>query len=321
MGKGVKVGSGEKFVLAPETRTFIIQPNGTPHSTRISSGNARHGNSAHLNLLEQRRIGGGSTPSTSIIMRRIVPPIFAMLGAVLVSAAAEPPVPPPLLDLRNPGKPPLLSTWAFAGGKAVLKIECPSKTGLVVRQFQVNGNIVAPIAGPPPPGPLKPGLNFLEIPMPATSKRGRVLCKIGTVSKSNPDGTLVANLMVDILPENAWASLAKHAGNGRVFIDPEYGKFRIWADEHGIRSRPVSSDPPIGYHFGKPPVLADAPAEPLFIVFERAASDTLPVIEVISGSNVTKIILPPGFLEQIPDSASAQALLLKHLGLLNQPKN
>ena len=52
------------------------------------------------------------------------------------------------------------------------------------------------------------------------------------------------------------------------------------------------------------------------IIFERDQPDAFPVIEVLTSPEVTKILLPPGFLSDLPNSATAQALLLKHLKLL-----
>ena len=63
--------------------------------------------------------------------------------------------------------------------------------------------------------------------------------------------------------------------------------------------------------------MLEVPMEAKFIIYERESPDPLPVIEVISGKASTTILLPPGFLGSLPASVPAQALLLKHLQLLN----
>jgi len=244
-----------------------------------------------------------------------IPLLSIVVGGLTAAFAAEP-LPPPLLDLRQPERPPVLGTWAFAEGRATLRIESTAALQLSTNQFQVDGKSVIPLADHQPLGSFNPGLNLLEIPLPAKAQRGKVLCKIGAASEAKPDGELIVNLMVDILPRDAWASLSKHAKNGQLFINPAYKEFKAWANGHDLPSLPVPPTELILYYFGKPGGPSEAPPPARFIIYERAAPDPLPVIEVMASPNVTKIIVPPGFLQQVPDSAAAQALLLKHLTLL-----
>ena len=218
----------------------------------------------------------------------------------------------PLVDLRVAAEALRLSTWAHAGGKAAIRIESPESLTLTCDIYQVDGKTVISLARGVVLDSLTPGANLLEIPLPEKSQRGKLLLKIA----STPAGKLIANLFVDILPKDAWDSLSKHAENGKVFIDPSLKNLASWAQSHAIPSTPVTSETPAEYYFGKPTGNPNAPPPGRFIIFERETPDAFPVIEVITAPEVTKILLPPGFLENFPTSATAQALLLKHLKLL-----
>ena len=218
----------------------------------------------------------------------------------------------PTVDLRNPGKTPLLSTWAPAGGKAALQLEAPDALDLNCEIYQVDGRTVISLASGVALDSLKPGANRLEIQLPEKSVRGKLLFKIASAA----DGKPVANLMVDILPKDAWDSLSKLAKGGKVSIDPTLKAFQSWAASHDISGTEATPRNPVEYHFGKPDGNPDSPPPGRFVIFERDAPDAFPVIEVLTFPGFTKILLPPGFLASLPDSATAQALLLKHLQLL-----
>lgn len=221
-------------------------------------------------------------------------------------------LPLPIVDLRIAGNPPLLTAWASAAGKTAIRLEVLEPSELTGEAYQVDGGVVIPINRSINLPPVKPGSNLLEIPLPEKSDHGKVLFKIA----SSPDGKLIANLIVDILPADAWDSLSKQAKEGKVSIDPTLKVFWAWADSHGIPSTQVQPDRPVEYCFWKPAGNSNAPPPGRFIIFERDAPDAFPVIEVLTSPDVTKILLPPGFLASLPDSATAQALLLKHLKLL-----
>lgn len=225
-------------------------------------------------------------------------------------SAAQPPT--PTVDLRDSAKTPLLAAWAHAGGKAVLKLESPGKLQISCDIYQIDGAAALPIIHGLALPPLEPGANLLEIPIPEKSERGKLLVKIA----STPDGELIANLMVNLLPKDAWDSFSKHAKDGKVSIDPALKAFKSWAASHDIPATEATTENPADYYFGKPAGNANSPSPGRFVIFERDAPDVFPVIEVLTFPEVTKILLPPGFLENLPESATAQALLLKHLNLL-----
>lgn len=249
-------------------------------------------------------------------MRNFIPLLLTLLACQCGAFATDALLPPPRLDLRLQEKPPQLSTWAFAQGTARVDIETKDTLELITRQFQVDGKTAISLSAPLPLSPLISGLNQLEVPMPAKAQRGHILCKIFTVTDAQPDGKLLANLLVNILPPDAWVSLSKQAESGQVFIDPSLTDFKSWATDNGIPSLAVPPANPFLYHFGKPSPPPESPPPARFIIFERDTPDPLPVIEVINSPTLTKIILPPGFLQQLPHSAPSQALLLKHLNLL-----
>ena len=227
-----------------------------------------------------------------------------------VIAVAE--IPLPSVDLRHSEKPPLLATWAHAGGKAAIQMEAPEALALGCDIYQVDGRGAIPISRGIVLERLEPGANRLEIPLPAKAERGKLLFKITIPTEAG----LLANLMVDILPEDALDSLAKQAEQGRVWIDPQLKPFRAWASSRGISSTQPATGKPVEFHFGKPAGDPNLPPPGRVLIFERDQPDAFPVIEVLASPEVTKVLLPPGFLSGIPDSATAQALLLKHLKLL-----
>jgi hypothetical protein len=231
----------------------------------------------------------------------ICPPIIAM------AEMAEPSV-----DLRVSKEPPLLATWAHARGKAAIRFETPDARSLACDIYQVDGRSVIPMAREVALDGLEAGANRLEIPLPEKSERGKLLFKIS----DSTDKELLANLMVDILPEDALDSLAKQSRQGRVWIDPQLKSFRAWALSRGVSSNPPVSGKPVEFHFGKPVGNPNLPSPGRVLVFERDQPDAFPVIEVASSPEVTKILLPPGFLSEVPNSATAQALLLRHLHFL-----
>lgn len=235
-----------------------------------------------------------------------------LANALCLSMIAMAEMPVPSVDLRVSEKPPLLTTWAHAGGKAAIQLESVDVQPLTCDIYQVDGRSVIPISRDVALDELKPGANRLEIPLPEKSERGKLLFKI---TASNED-KLLANLMVDILPKDALDSLAKQSKQGRVWIDPQLKAFHAWAGSHGISSTEPTSGKPVGFHFGKPAGNPNLPQPGRVIIYERDQTDAFPVIEVITSAEVTKILLPPGFLSDIPNSATAQALLLKRLKLL-----
>ncbi len=239
-----------------------------------------------------------------------MPPLLPIAICLPMIAMAEMPL--PSVDLRVSEKPPHLITWAHAGGKAVIQVEAPETLALGCDIYQVDGRSTIPISRDIVLDELKPGANRLEIPLPEKSERGKLLFKI---SDSN-DARLLASLMVDILPKDALDSLVKQSKQGRVWIDPQLKVFHAWAASHGIASTEPTPESPVEFHFGKPDGNPDLPLPGRLIIFERDQPDALPVIEVITFPEVTKILLPSGFLEMLPTSATAQALLLRHLHLL-----
>jgi hypothetical protein len=242
-------------------------------------------------------------------MHRALITIALALWIPWVSAAG---LPTPTVDLRDPAETPPLATWAHAGGTAALKLESPRNLDLVCDIYQIDRGAALPIARGLALPPLKPGDNLLQIPLPKTSERGKLLLKI----ISSPDGKPISNLMVDILPKDAWDSLSKCARDGKVFIDPSLRTFKTWAASHDIPASEATPEKTAEYYFGKPAAHPDSPQPGRFVIFERDAPDAFPVIEVLTFPGVTKIVLPPGFLETLPGSATAQALLLKSLNLL-----
>lgn len=179
--------------------------------------------------------------------------------------------------------------------------------------YQVDGKTVISLIRGQALNSLTPGANLLEIPLPEKSQRGKLLFKIA----SAPDGKLITNVIVDILAKDAWDGLSKFAMDGKVFIDPTYKTFASWAQSHAIPSTLLTPEKSVEYYFGKPTGNPNAPPPGRYVVYEREAPDAFPVIEVIIFPEITKVLLPPGFLENMPDSATAQALLLKHLKLLH----
>ncbi|MCB1130429.1 MAG: hypothetical protein KDN05_04815 [Verrucomicrobiae bacterium] len=242
-------------------------------------------------------------------MNRIVSIVALAIWLPWISVAQ---VPLPTVDLRVPGNPPLLSTWAHAHGKAIVRIEAPGPMDMACDVYQVDGKSALVIARGVAIPSVVPGANQLEIPLPEPSARGRLLIKI----TSSGDGNTLANLIVDILPEDAWASLTKHASAGGVYIDPSLKTFRTWAATHGVSKSAASPEKPVAFYFGKAAAAPGARPPGRYLIFERESPDALPVIEVLSFPEVTKILVPPGFLENLPDSATSQALLLRHLKLL-----
>ena len=225
-------------------------------------------------------------------------------------AMAEMPL--PAVDLRVSGNPPLLTTWAHAGGKAAIMIEAARNHPINCDIYQVDGRSAIPISRDVVLDELLPGANRLEIPIPGKSERGRLLIKITATT----DAKLLANLMVDILPKDALDSLAKQSQQGRVWIDPEFEAFHAWAASHGISSTKPAPGAPAVFHFGKPTGNPNLPPPGRVIVFERDQPDAFPVIEVITSPEVSKILLPPGFLDSLPTSATAEAILLRSMHLL-----
>ncbi|MEY3898126.1 MAG: hypothetical protein RLZZ214_3647 [Verrucomicrobiota bacterium] len=225
-------------------------------------------------------------------------------------AMAEMPL--PSVDLRVSEKAPLLTTWAHAGGKATLQLETTDAQPLTYDVYQVDGRSVIPVSRDLVLDELKPGANRLEIPLPEKSERGKLLFKISASTKDD----LIAKLTVDILPKDALDSLSKQSKQGQVWIEPKFKEFHAWAATHGISSTAPTSGKPVEFHFGKPTGNPNLPPPGRVLIYERDQPDAFPVIEVISSPEVTKILLPPGFLSDVPNSATAQALLLKHLKLL-----
>ena len=218
----------------------------------------------------------------------------------------------PSVDLRVSEKAPLLTTWAHAGGKVAIKLEAAGALSLTCAIYQVDGRSVIPISRGITLDDLKPGANRIEIPLPEKSERGKLLFKITASTKKE----LIANLMVNVLSKDAMDSLIKQSKEGRVWVDPKLTTFHAWALSHGISSTAPTSGKPVEFHFGKPTGDPNLPPPGRVIIFERDQPDSFPVIEVITSPDVTKIILPPGFLSDLPDSATAQALLLKYMKLL-----
>lgn len=225
-------------------------------------------------------------------------------------AMAEMPL--PSLDLRVSEKPPLLITWAHAGGKALIQVEAPETAALGCNIYQVDGRSAIPISRDIVLDELKPGANRLEIPLPEKAERGKILFKISDTTEDK----LLANLMVDILPKDALHSLAKQSKQGRVWIAPELKVFHAWAASHDISSTEPTSGKPVEFHFGKPAGNPNLPPPGRVLICERDQSDAFSVIEVLTSPEVTKILLPHDFLTDLPNSATAQALLLKYLKLL-----
>lgn len=227
-----------------------------------------------------------------------------------IAAMAELPV--PMVVLGGDDEAPLLTTWAHASGKAVIRIESPESLALICDIYQLDGRSVIPISREMTLDELKRGANRLEIPLPETSKRGKLLFKISTSTKDK----LIANLMVDILSKDALESLVNQSKQGRVWIDPKLKDFTAWAVSHGISSTAPTSEKPAEFYFSKPIGNSNPPPLGRVLIFERDQPEAFPVIEVITIPEVTKILTPSGFLSDVPHSATAQALLLKYLKLL-----
>ena len=225
-------------------------------------------------------------------------------------AMAEMPL--PSVDLRVSEKAPLLTTWAHAGGKVAIQLEAAGALALTCDIYQVDGRSAIPISRDIVLDELKPGANRLEIPLPEKSERGKLLFKITASIKDES----IANLMVDILPKDALDSLVKQSKQGQIWIDPSLKVFHAWAASHGVSSTAPSSGKPVEFHFGKPTGNPKLPLLGRVFIYERDQPDAFPVIEVLITPEVTKILTPPGFLSDLPNSATAQALLLKHLKLL-----
>jgi hypothetical protein len=221
-------------------------------------------------------------------------------------------IPLPSIDLRILEKPPLLTTWAHAGGKVAIQLESSDAQPLTCDIYQVDGRIVIPISREVALTDLKPGANRLEIPLPEKSERGKLLFKI----TASAEAKLLADLMVDILPKDALDSLAKQSKQGQVWIDPQLKDFHAWAKSQGISSTSPTSGKPIAFHFGKPLGNPNPPLPGRVLIYERDQPDALPIIEVIISPDFSKILLPPGFLADVPHSAVAEALMLRHLHLL-----
>lgn len=224
----------------------------------------------------------------------------------LVSAAQ---IPIPHANLAEPGPAPVLATWAAAGQSAPISLKSTAPLRLSHSIYQAAGPMLMPVSSKLPLPPLIPGENHVEIPLPASSERGNLLIRIA----SDEDGKALVHLSVHLLPADAWENLVRTADDGGVFIDPALTEFRTWAAGLGVRSPDRRLDQPVAYYFGRPEATPDA----RFIIYERESPDPLPVIEVITGKTATTILLPPGFLKLLPASVPAQALLLKHLQLLN----
>lgn len=175
----------------------------------------------------------------------------------------------PMVDLRNPGGTPLLSTWAHAGGKTALQIEAPSALELYCEIYQVDGQSVIVLAREVTLVALKPGANLLEIQLPEKSERGKLLFKIA----STRDGKPVVNAMVDILPKDAWQSLSKLANDGKVSIDPSLKIFQSWATSNHIPASSPKVGHPTEYYFGKPDGILGSPPPARYVIFERDAPD------------------------------------------------
>ncbi|MEO8616621.1 MAG: hypothetical protein ABI600_15870 [Luteolibacter sp.] len=236
--------------------------------------------------------------------------ITALAYCLPMITTAEMPL--PSLDLRVSEKAPLLTTWAHAGGKAAIQLEAAKTQALTCDIYQVDGSSVIPISRDIVLDELKPGANRLEIPLPEKSERGKLLFKITASAGSK----LLVNLMVDILPKDALDSLVKQSKQGRVWIDPKLKVFHAWAASQSITSTEPPSGKPVEFYFGKPTGNTNPPPLGRVFIYERDPPDAFPFIEVITSPEVTKILLPPGFLSGLPNSATAQALLLKHLKLL-----
>lgn len=234
---------------------------------------------------------------------------------MLLPPAAAAQIPVPHADLAEPGPVtvPVLATWAAAGQNAAISLKSAAPCRLSHSIYQIAGPMLIPLSDRLPLPALIPGDNELEIPLPASSERGGLLIKITSAG----DGKPLVHLRVRLLPSDAWESLVRSADDGKVFIDPAFTAFRTWAAGLGVRSPGHPPDLPIDYYFGKPSGDPNATPNAKFIIHERESPDPLPVIEVISGKTVTTILLPPGFLGSLPTSVPAQALLLKHLQLLN----
>lgn len=233
--------------------------------------------------------------------------IGTLIACLPLTAIAE--LPLPSVDLRIPADAPKLTTWAHPGETAAIHIESPASLDLTCDIYQIDGNIVIPISRNQILPPLIPGANLLKIPLPEKSERGKILFKI----VSAPEGTTIASLITNILPKDAWASLSNHAKAGNVFIDPSLKAFKAWAASHDIPSTAITPERQTAYFFGKPAENPNTPPPGRFIIFESKDTGAIPTIETLTTPEFTKIILPPGFLENLPDSATAQALLLKHL--------
>lgn len=221
-------------------------------------------------------------------------------------------IPLPTVDLRAFEKPLLLTTWAHAGGKATILLESADALSLDCDVYQVDGRSVISLSRDFALADLKPGANRLEIPIPERSERGKLLFKIA----ASTEAKILANLMVDILPKDALDSLAKQSKQGEVWIDPKLKDFHAWASSHGISSTAPTTGKPTSFHFGKPAGNPNLPPPGRVLIYERDQPDAFPFIEVITSPDGTKILLPPGFLSDVPHSATAEALMLKHLNLL-----
>ncbi|MFT3990077.1 MAG: hypothetical protein QM680_01585 [Luteolibacter sp.] len=239
--------------------------------------------------------------------------IPAILGFVCLLPAvclAEPPG--FLVPAVDPGtavsSAPVPATWAHAGREAVLHLDSPSARELSCTIYQIQGALALPLVKDMPLPPLVSGVNTLKIPLPEAAKRGKLLCKI------TGGGETVANLRVNLLPADAWDSLSRLAQDGKVFISPGCAAFLSWAADHSIPSH--SACPATDFYFGKPAGNPDAPPPARTVIYELEADDSFPILEIRTTPAGTKILLPPGFFAALPDSPSAQAILLKSLRLL-----
>jgi hypothetical protein len=218
----------------------------------------------------------------------------------------------PVLEMGSGQSPDIQSTWAHAGSNAVFQVRALETNRLNCDIYQIDGRITIPISRKVPLADLNPGINRLEIPLPETSLRGKLLIKIHNSSTNKP----IADLTVDILPKDALESLIRQSKAGRVWIDPAFKVFHSWAASHGISSTRPSSANPVSFHFGKPMGAPEVRPPCRVMIFEREQPDAFPVVEINSISGFTKILLPPGFLDMLPTSATAEAFLLRQLHLL-----
>ncbi|MBK1854523.1 hypothetical protein JO972_06110 [Verrucomicrobiaceae bacterium 5K15] len=240
-------------------------------------------------------------------MRHIISTLLLSLLPLHVSAEGL--SVPQLMAGEAAGKT-TVTTWAHAGKSVHVQATALQPGPVKVALYQVSGQSVAPLTYQGDQPQLEAGKNDLNLAMPAHSERGKVLFRL-----ASSEGKLLGNLIVEILPADAWASIVKSSQQGAVFIDPALKKLSSWAQAQGIEAAASSSNN-MHYTFSK---TKPDPSDHLFkgvLVYERKAPAPLAIIEVINDTDLKTIILPPGYLDQLPDSAPAQALLLKHLKLL-----